>query len=50
MSTRFIQQGEKKKTPKKVERKIPLSQPGSKGYNAQVMANTKPLYTGRDKV
>jgi len=48
--SRFIQQGKEKKTPKKAERKVPLSQPGSKSYNPEVMANAKPLYTGRNKV
>jgi hypothetical protein len=47
--SRFIQQSEKKKT-KKVERKVPLSQPGSKGYNPKVMEAAKPLYTGRSKI
>lgn len=48
--SRFIQGSKETKTPKKAERKVPLSQPGSKGYKPEVMANTKPLYTGRDKV
>ena len=47
--SRYIQQEKEKKTPKK-ERKVKLSQPGSKGYNSEVMANAKPLYTGRNKV
>jgi len=49
MSKRFIQQKERK-TSKKEERKVPLSQPGSKGFNSEIMANAKPLYTGRNKV
>lgn len=28
------------------ERKAPLSQPGSKGYNQKVMENSKALYSG----
>jgi hypothetical protein len=28
------------------ERKTPLSQPGSKGYNQKVMEGSKPLYSG----
>ena len=48
--SRYIQQGKEKKTPKKAERKVPLSQPGSKGYNSEVMQAAKPLYTGRSKV
>jgi len=41
--SRFIQQTEKKKEAKG-ERKIPLSQPGSKNYNQKVMEAAKPLY------
>jgi hypothetical protein len=47
--SRYIQQSEKQK-PKKKDRKIPLSKPGSKSYNPEVMANAKPLYTGRGKI
>jgi len=33
--------------PKKTtERKTPLSQPGSKGYNQKVMEDSKALYSG----
>jgi len=28
------------------ERKTPLSQPGSKGYNQKVMEGSKPFYSG----
>lgn len=28
------------------ERKVPLSQPGSKGYNQRTMEASKPLYSG----
>ena len=47
--SRFIQQTEKKKN-SKADRKIPLSQPGSKGYNQKVMEASKPLYTNQGKV
>jgi len=47
--SRFIQQQDKKK-PAKAERKVPLSQPGSKGYSQKVMEASKPLYTSQGKV
>ena len=31
---------------KPVERKTPLSQPGSKGFNQKTMENSKPFYSG----
>ena len=31
---------------KPVERKTPLSQPGSKGYNQKIMEASKALYSG----
>lgn len=42
--SRFIQQPKDKAKSKKVERKIPLSKPGSQGYNQKVMEAAKPLY------
>jgi hypothetical protein len=47
--SRFIQQGKEKPKSKKVERKIPLSQPGSKGFNKKVMEAAKPVY-GQSKM
>ena len=48
--SRYIQQPKDNKKVKPKERKIPLSQPGSKGYNQTVMVNSKPLYTNQGKV
>ena len=31
---------------KPVERKVPLSQPGSKGYSQKTMEGSKPVYSG----
>jgi hypothetical protein len=47
--SRFIQQTEKKKD-SKVERKVPLSQPGSKGYSQKTMEASKPIYTNQGKL
>ena len=47
--SRFIQQGKEKKNPKKAERKIPLTQPGSKGFNAKALEAAKPVY-GQSKM
>ena len=33
-------------TKKPVERKVPLSQPGSKGYSQKTMEGSKPVYSG----
>ena len=33
-------------TKKPVERKAPLSQPGSKGYSQKTMEGSKPVYSG----
>ena len=33
-------------TKKPVERKVPLSQPGSKSYNQKTMEGSKPVYSG----
>jgi len=33
-------------TKKPVERKVPLSQPGSKNYNQKTMEGSKPVYSG----
>ena len=46
--SRYVQQKEKPKSPKKTERKVPLSQPGV--FNKKTMEAAKPLYTGRNKV
>jgi len=48
--SRYIQQPKDNKKEKPKERKIPLSKPGSKGYNPEVMANSKSLYTSQGKV
>jgi hypothetical protein len=47
--SRFIQQAKEKPVNKKTERKIPLSQPGSKNFNQKALETAKPVY-GQSKI
>lgn len=43
---RYTQVTPVKAVKKPVQRKTPLSQPGSKGFSQQTMENSKPFYSG----